>query len=120
MRPKLLAYIIWFMQCPVLLFAANAIEFSSDYVDPATGTTLAEMWKHASIENPDIKAANRKVLEAKALRRQAALFPNPELEIEAETSSVLGEPGDREWGARLVQTFELGGKRSKRVRAADL
>ena len=51
MRQKLLAYIILFVHCPLLLFAGNEIQYSSDYVDPATGTTLAEIWKQAAITN---------------------------------------------------------------------
>jgi cobalt-zinc-cadmium efflux system outer membrane protein len=120
MPPQVLAFVIFLIHSPLLLFAATEIQYSPDFVDPATGMTLAEIWKQATLTNPDTQAANRRVLEAKGLRKQATVFPNPELQVHAGTSSILGEPGDREWGATVVQTFELGGKRSKRIRAADI
>ena len=120
MRLQLLAYIILFLRFPFIVLASNELQYSPEYVDTITGKTLIEIWKQAATTNPEILTANRRLLEVKALRRQAAVFPNPELQINAGTSSILGEPGDQEWGGSLVQTFELGGKRSKRIRAADL
>lgn len=121
MRPKRLAYMFMIAYFPLLVVASEELQYSPEYVDTTTtGKTILQIWEHAIITNPDILITNRKVSEARALRRQAAAFPNPEFQVNAGSSSILGEPGDREWGASLVQTFELGGKRSKRIRAADL
>lgn len=77
--------------------------------------TLAGALRLAVDANPELSAARREVEAAEGSRIQAGVFQNPTLLVEAEdqrretrTTTVL-----------LSQPFELGGKRSARMEAAD-
>lgn len=76
----------------------------------------------AFAHHPGLAAAAWTAGAGEAGVRQAGARPNPELEFEAEE---FGGTGGRralegaEVSARLSQTFELGGKRARRVRAAE-
>lgn len=64
--------------------------------------------------NPDLKALAKNVESHKGNVLQASLRLNPELGFES------GAGGDPETAAQLSQTFELGRKRQKRTRVAEL
>ena len=70
--------------------------------------------------NAGIQAGEKRVLEAEGLLLQAGLRPNPQLEVGGGSSSILGDPGNSEWSVGLVQTFELGHKRQKRIAVANI
>ncbi|HSE41574.1 MAG TPA: TolC family protein, partial [Acidobacteriota bacterium] len=70
--------------------------------------------------HPQILAKQKAINEARGLIRQAGLRPNPSVQFSAGSSSILGEPGDREWSAEYVHTFELGSKRQKRLSIAEI
>ena len=65
--------------------------------------------------NPGLRAAALEVAVANGLRRQAALFPNPDLSYVREGS----ERGTRTQTVQLSQVLELGGKRAARIRLAE-
>lgn len=107
---------------------AARIETGHTRIDPAMPApgpseplTLRQALDLALAGSPELAAQAHGVLAAEGEARQAAVRPNPELEIEAEE---FGGPGDREGYAaaettlRLSQTIELGGKRTLRGRVA--
>ncbi len=76
----------------------------------------------ALMHNPVLAGSSHAVWAAEGAARQAGVFPNPELELEAEE---FGGSGSRkgstaaETSVRLSQSLELGGKRGKRQRVAQ-
>lgn len=90
---------------------------------PTETLTLRDALALALLGNPSLAAASWDIRAAEARTLQAGLRPNPELEAEVE--EVAGE-GARsgvdaaEAGLVLSQAIELGGKRPKRVRVAEL
>jgi cobalt-zinc-cadmium efflux system outer membrane protein len=84
--------------------------------------TLEEALSRTLNQSPTLKGANTLTIEARALVSQEGRLANPEIEIEAENFAGNGEfdgLGGAEFLATISQTFELGGKRSKRVALAE-
>lgn len=72
--------------------------------------------------NPRLAAAEFKSEAQQASVRQANLFPNPELSLDAENFGGSGSLSDgefREFTLGISQLVELGGKRSKRNQVAS-
>ena len=86
------------------------------YFDPANGMTADQVVAYALSHNAELLASRSEVEAVRALVRQAALRPNPSLEIERKeqlggsdnTSMVSG-----------MWPLELGGRRSARVLVAQ-
>ena len=76
--------------------------------------TLARLWHDAQVSHPQLAAAaaGRGIAQGESI--QAALRPNPALEIASEN---LGS-GQREETLSVSQTIELGGKRAARMALA--
>ncbi len=70
--------------------------------------------------NRELLAARERIREAQGLLRQAGVRPNPTLEVEGGTGRPLGTQGEEEYSAGYFYPLETGGKRSKRVRVAEL
>jgi outer membrane protein, heavy metal efflux system len=70
--------------------------------------------------HPEILASEKGLQQATSLLRQAGVHPNPEIQADFGTSSVLGDSGDQEWSVAYVQPLELGNKRKKRLTVAEL
>ena len=87
----------------------------SQFVDPANGVGLAQLVQIALTRNADLLATRQRTVEAQGLLRQAGFRPNPVLETEYTTGSPTGSSGERELSIGYAQTFELGGKRARRV-----
>lgn len=68
----------------------------------------------------EILATRQRLVEAQGLLRQAGVRPNPTLEIEGGTGRPLGTQGEEEYSAGYFQPIELGGKRDKRKRVAEV
>jgi cobalt-zinc-cadmium efflux system outer membrane protein len=85
--------------------------------------TLRDAVAAALVGNPDLAAFSWEVRVREARTLQAGLLPNPELRADVEN---VGGSGDRqefedtETTLRLSQLVELGGKRAKRRRVAEL
>jgi cobalt-zinc-cadmium efflux system outer membrane protein len=88
-------------------------EFDAPY---AGSLTLAQAVRRALRFSPAVQAAEIEIDAKRAEALQAGLRPNPELAGDIEN---VGE-SDQESTLELAQVFELGGKRLKRVRAAEL
>jgi cobalt-zinc-cadmium efflux system outer membrane protein len=87
----------------------------------AETVTLADAVRIAFERNLTIRAADKGVQERKALTRQAAVLPNPEIDAEAE--NILGSgpyegTGEADFTLALSQRIEIGGKRAARIKAA--
>lgn len=90
---------------------------------PTGPLTLRKALALALLQNPDLAvfAWASRAREADAL--QAGLLPNPELSVEAENFAGSGPLNDydrAETTVMLGQLVELGGKRTKRRRVAEL
>jgi cobalt-zinc-cadmium efflux system outer membrane protein len=73
--------------------------------------------------NPELSAASWEVGVREAGIGQAGLLPNPELEFEVEEFGGSGARRgfeEAEISFRLSQVIELGGKRTRRIRAASI
>ena len=91
--------------------------------EPAGALTLEEARSRALAASPELESGASEVRAREAHARQAGLPPNPELRTDLEN---VGGTGDREsfeeteTTVRLSQRIELGGKRGKRRRVAEL
>lgn len=88
------------------------------YLDP-TGVDLDQLVQFALTRNADLTATRQRTLEAQGLLRQAGFRPNPVLETAVTSGAATGSEGEREISIGYAHTFELGGKRSKRVEVAQ-
>ncbi len=87
----------------------------SQFVDAANGVTLDQLVQMALTRNADLLATRQRTVEAQGLLRQAGFRPNPVLETEYSTGSPTGSSGEGEFSIGYAHTFELGGKRARRV-----
>ena len=91
--------------------------------EPSGPLTLRKALVLALQHNPKLAAFSWEVRVREAETLQAGLFPNPELNVEVENFAGEGEFGSfdgAETTLRLGQLIELGGKRVKRRRVAEL
>ena len=85
--------------------------------------TLPDALALALVHSPRLAGASWNVRAAEAERLQARLLPNPELEAEAEEITGSGERRGletAEMSVRLSQLIELGGKRARRTKVAEM
>lgn len=87
----------------------------SQYLDPLNGVGLTELVQFALTRNADLLATRQRTLEAQGLLRQAGFRPNPVVETEFSTGSATSSPGEGSFTLGYAHTFELGGKRARRV-----
>ncbi len=93
--------------------AAQPTEPAQTALAPAL--TLDQAIARALAANPQLRATALDVAIAAGGRRQAGLFPNPELSYVQEGT----QSGTRTRTMQLSQPLELGGKRAARIRLAD-
>jgi cobalt-zinc-cadmium efflux system outer membrane protein len=74
----------------------------------------------ALTRNAELLAARQRTTEAQGLLLQAGFRPNPGFEVSVTNGSILGSRGERELTLGYAHTFELGGKRERRVEVAQL
>ncbi len=89
----------------------------SPFIQPTGVLRLRDALALALARNPELAGSAISVRQAEADRMQAALPPNPELEVEFESFAGSGEfRGSRslETALAISQVLELGGKRPKR------
>jgi len=87
---------------------------------PKGNLTLADALAASMLRNPELAAYAFDMRAAEARLLQARVLPNPELEFEVEECDRDGNGFDSaETAVVLTQTFELGGKRRWRKRAAQ-
>ena len=91
--------------------------------EPLGDLTLRDALAAALLRNPHLAAFSWEIRVREARALQAGLLPNPELTLEVENVAGSGgfEGADRaETTLALRQLIELGGKRGKRRRVAEL
>lgn len=86
------------------------------YFDPKTGITADEAVAFALEHNAEILAVRKEVEAARALVKQAALRPNPMIDLERK-EQLNGSDNDTMIGGTLP--LELGGRRSARILVAQ-
>ena len=99
-------------------FLASGITESADSNE--VNLTLNAAIERSLATHPEVVASRKGLQNAAGILRQAGTRPNPELQLNFGTSSILGESGDQEWTVGYVHTFELGNKREKRLTVAEL
>jgi len=101
-----------------------AADSTSVRIEEPTGViTLGQALALALMKNPELAAFSWEARAREAQALQARLLPNPELDVEVENfggTGVFGGLDEAETTVQLGQLVELGGKRSKRRRAAAL
>ncbi len=92
---------------------------STEYISQ-DGLTIEKLLELGANRRTDLQAARARLIIAAGKLRQASFRPNPTFDTEYGTPRFLGGEGEYDFSAGISQTFELGGKRSKRVQVADL
>lgn len=125
MRISRSVFFIWFT-CAVLGTSSEAqtntraVPLSREpYLDPA-GLSLEQLVQSAMTRNGELVAVRQRTLEAQGLLRQAGFRPNPIVETEFMSGAPTGSDGEREFSVGYAHTFELGGKRDRRVEVAGM
>lgn len=98
-------------------------EASAAFEGPEGNLTLRDALSLALIRNPELAAFSWRIRESEARALQAELLPNPQLEGEVEDFGGSGDFDgfdESESTIALSQLVELGGKRARRLRVAEL
>jgi cobalt-zinc-cadmium efflux system outer membrane protein len=89
--------------------------------DPSAGAeSLRQLVEQALRRNPDLLVARQRLAEARGLLRQAGMRPNPSIDVAVGNGDVLASRGERQLELGYSHTVELGGKRGRRMDAAEL
>ncbi len=92
---------------------ASAVFVSKD------GSTVERLIELASGRRNDLMAARQRLAIAEGRLIQAGLRPNPTLNSEYGSPRFLGGEAERDLSVGVSQTFELGGKRNRRIAVAQ-
>jgi cobalt-zinc-cadmium efflux system outer membrane protein len=84
-----------------------------------TGISFEQFAQTALAENKSLHAAREQLRQAEGRLRQAALRPNPSLDVSTSTDVVFANEGENGFGVMLSQPFELGNKRERRIQVAE-
>ncbi len=97
-------------------YGQTASATSQDQFDSVTPDRLVDL---ALSRNLELLAARERLAEAQGLLLQAGLRPNPAIDISLANGDVLNSSGERELSFAYSHTFELGGKRERRIDVAQ-
>jgi len=100
----------------VLALAAGGLQAQNT----GTASGVDQLIQQALERNREILAAQQRIAEARGLMRQAGVRPAPTMELNAASGRPLRTQGEEEYTAGYFHPVETGGKRSKRVRVAEL
>lgn len=106
--------------CLMACTVANA--WAAESVLAQSDLTLADALRAAATNNPALRAAPFELRALEGRRQQAAVRPNPELEVEFENFAGGGDfsgTDSLETTLALSQLIELGGKRDARIGFAN-
>ncbi len=81
--------------------------------------TMRQAVEYALANNGELKALRNEEEVARAGLERAGRFPNPTLELSADTGSMTGSPDRKSASIGLSQEFLTGGKRAKRQAIAE-
>jgi cobalt-zinc-cadmium efflux system outer membrane protein len=83
------------------------------------GISFEQLAQTTLAENKSLHAAREQLRQAEGRLRQAALRPNPSLDVSTSTDVMFANEGENGFGVMLSQPFELGGKRDRRIQVAE-
>ncbi len=98
----------------------TTVKLSSTEFVTADGLSVESLIELGTSRRADLLAARQRLAVAEGRLLQAGLRPNPTLNTEYGSARFLGGEPESDFSAGVSQTFELGGKRSKRVAVAEL
>lgn len=98
----------------------KSVKLSSSEFITADGLSVEHLIELGTSRRADLLAAKQRLAIAEGRLIQAGLRPNPILDTEYGSARFLGGEPENDFSAGVSQTFELGGKRSKRVAVAQL
>jgi len=88
------------------------------YFDPVQGLSSDELVRRALASNGELAAARIEIQRVRGRLRQAALRPNPTLDVEQTTGRFTGSADERETSVGIAVPIELGAKRKRRIELA--
>jgi cobalt-zinc-cadmium efflux system outer membrane protein len=101
-------------------FAALAQTATTRYVSDTEGLTAADVIEAVRRGNKDLQAAREQLRQAETRLVQSGLWPNPTLDATYSTERFTENKSAGGYSAAYTQPFELGGKRGKRIRVAEI
>ena len=96
----------------------NTIVLASRGQQPGREVTVDELQRLALERNLDVLATRQEIAAANGFLTQSRLRPNPGVDFSVGTGRPLGSAGEREIEIGYAHTFELGGKRARRIDVA--
>jgi cobalt-zinc-cadmium efflux system outer membrane protein len=97
------------------LGTTGAVADASTAAPQARPVGFDELRQLALERNAELLAVRQEIAVARGLLTQGQLRPNPGLDVMLESGRPLGSPGERTFEVSYAHTFELGGKRDRRI-----
>jgi cobalt-zinc-cadmium efflux system outer membrane protein len=108
------------MNLSLLLFGSFLCAQTPAYVSDTQGQTIADLVQSVLSGNKDLQAAREQLRQAEGRLLQGGFRPNPTLDAGYTTDRLATNNGSGSYSIGYSQPFELGGKRAKRVRVAEV
>ena len=90
------------------------------YFDPQGGASAVDLVGRALGSNAELAAARLETTRARARLRQAGLRPNPTIDFEQTSGSIIGSRGENQTSIGVALPLEIGGRRRSRVALARI
>ncbi len=122
---NVLAALMFVCASPCFVVCLSAAEAESDFNTGFNGSgaiSLQQALSRVFENNPEIMVSELEVQAAAARITQVGLKPNPELNLETENIPAVTGTGAADYmESRIIvsQRLEMGGKRNRRIRAAE-
>lgn len=119
-RVQILAVLILTM---MVTGGSSALSADHQTILDQSTITLPDAIERIMRDHPDLESAKLLLNAEIALADDAGTFPNPDISIEIENiaeGTVSRENGDKQVNAGVLQSIELGGKRARRIEAAEM
>ena len=120
----ILLNVVWlsafFVIVPAQTIDPTQIKLTSTQFVTPDGLTVERLVETAFSRRADLLAARQRLVIAEGKLTQAGLRLNPVLDAEYGSPRFLGGEAESDFSVGVSQVFELGGKRIKRVKVAEL
>ena len=120
----ILLSVVWlsafFVIVPAQTIDPTQIKLTSTQFVTPDGLTVERLVETAFSRRADLLAARQRLVIAEGKLTQAGLRLNPVLDAEYGSPRFLGGEAESDFSVGVSQVFELGGKRIKRVKVAEL
>lgn len=108
----------------LLLLSGSAVfaqdPAASPHVSDSQGLTITDLTHLVLTGNKDLQGAREQLRQAQARLLQSGLRLNPTLDATYTTDRIASNEGSGGYSVGYTQPFELGGKRGKRARVAEV